>query len=342
MPDRTGKPARNVLVPGGMGFFGAHLAARFLATSDAQVTVVDDLIDPGALRNIEWLKSQAAPGRLSLVRGASRSMLRLADAASQADEIYFLAGPGSGSHRSLDAVSLVLEAARRSGRTPALICASACGSIGDPQSASWYPEGNLAHFAQTERLVHDFAGLHHLPAVTLEMDTVTGPRRFDESSDWVARLEYSILGGRRCRVVADASEPHDVLHVSDAVQALLAARAYLGKTAGKRYRVHGGAAHVITVGDMVQLIERVCHRHAKLDTPWRKGGRALPSAIDDPQFSVDTAWMPRRSLEETVREIAAFWHVHRDAVAASQPLPATSRVRLNETRRAADVPVKAA
>jgi CDP-paratose 2-epimerase len=150
------------------------------------------------------------------------------------------------------------------------------------------------------------------------MDTVTGPRQFDEALDWVVRAEYAILGGRRCRVAADAAEKHDVLHVSDAVQALLTARAYIGKIVGKRYCLGGGQTHQVTVAEMVQMIERVCHRHAQVDAPWRKPSVSARAPLAEPSFVVDTAWMPRRSLEETVREIAAFWNANRDSIVITQ------------------------
>jgi CDP-paratose 2-epimerase len=321
MLHREEKASRDVLITGGAEFLGAHLGAHLLATSEAHVTVVDDLVDPSALQNIEWLKSQAGDGRLTLVRGRTRNSLRLADAASTADEIYFIADVcGTDDNSAIESAWIVLEAARRSGRNPAMICASASGSLGSSSESPWPFAGNSARdFSTTARFVHEFADRHQLPAVTLQMDTVTGPRQFDEALDWVARAEYAILSGRRCRVAADASEKHDILHVSDAVQALLAARAYIPKIAGKRYCLGGGQTHQVTVAGMVQMIERICHRHAQVDAPWRRPNASSRAPAADPSFVVDTAWMPRRSLEETVREIAAFWNANRDSIVITQP-----------------------
>jgi CDP-paratose 2-epimerase len=320
MLHRADKASRDVLITGGVEFLGAHLGAHLLATSDAHVTVVDDLVDHGALQNIEWLKSQARDGRLNLVRGRTHNTLLLADAASTADEIYFLSEQCSTDDTgAMKAAWIVLEAARRSGLNPALICASASAGLGGPSASRRPFAGKTAgEFSTVARFVTEFARHHQLPAVTLQMDTVTGPRQFDESLDWVADTEYAILSGRRCRIAGDASEKHDVLHVSDAVQALVAARAYIGKIAGKGYWLGGGQTHQITVAEMVQLIERVCHRHAQVDAPWKKRGAAACTLLADPSFLVDTAWMPRRSIEETVREIAAFWHANRDSIATTE------------------------
>lgn len=326
MLHRAGNASREVLITGGADFLGAHLGAQLLATSDACVSLVDDLVAPGALQNVEWLKSQAGEDRLNLVRGRTRNTLRLADAASRADEIYLLSGNRDSVDGAMDAVWIVLEAARRSGRNPALICASATGSISGLSQA--FAGGSAREFSSTSRFVQDFARRHQLAAVTLQMDTVTGPRQFDEALDWVARAEYAILGGRRCHIAGDVSETHDVLHVSDAVQALLAARAYIGKITGKGYCLRGGQAHQVNIGEMVQLIERVCHRHAQVDAPWRKHSASPLAPLADPTFLVDTAWMPRRSIEETVREIAAFWHANRNLIAAT---PQSARISHEST-----------
>jgi len=321
MPQIARKPTRDILITGGAGFMGAHLASCLLATSDARITLLDDLADPGVMRNLEWLKSQASNGRLRLTRGGLRHALRVADAASGADEIYLLAGDLSANADSgTEATLVLLEAARRSRRDPVIICASSGGRSADPPSA--FPvDGNVdsgvSRGSGTDRLVQDFAHLHHLPAVGLSMDTVTGPRQFGEPRDWVTRAEYAILSSRSCCLPGNPSDEHDVLHVADAVHAALAARAYIGKTAGKTYAVNGGAPRRVTVEEMVHLIERILHQEMRMEVPRGRTGDSLPQRFDDPSFLVDTAWRPRRNLEETVREIAAFWSANREIIAAS-------------------------
>ena len=317
------KPTREILITGGAGFMGAHLASYLLATTDGRVTLVDDLADPGALQNVEWLKSQASDGRLELTRGGLRHALRVADAASTADEIYLLAGDLSSNADSGKEVTLVLlEAARRSRRDPVIICASSGARVAAPVIPNGVSVDRDSRGSGTERLVQEFTQLHHLPAVGLRMDTVTGPRQFGEPKDWVTRAEYAILSSRSCCLPGNASDEHDVLHIADAVHAALAARAYIGKTAGKAYTVGGGASRRVTVEAMVHLIERVCHQEMRMDlTRGRNTGDASTQRVDDPAFLVDTAWRPRRNLEETVREIAAFWSANREIIAA----PASAR-----------------
>ncbi len=324
---------RNVLITGGAGFMGAHLAAHFLANTDARITLFDDLADPGAAQNLAWLSGQAGAGRLKMVHGELRNASRLAQAASSAGEVYHLAHDdgrreyfSTSEGLSAESTLKALEAARHSGRNPVMVCASTGNEFGSTSEGAGPIEAHapnvssrdcmrLCPSSSVDRLVQDFAKLHHLPAVALHIDTVTGPRQFGEAQDWVARAAYAILSGCPCSLPGDPSQTHDVLHVSDAVQAILAARAYIGKTAGKKYGVSGGPARWITVEQMIHLIERICHRRARIDGPATSREDAPQPVAEDNSFLTDTCWRARRNLEETVRDIATFWHANQQLIA---------------------------
>jgi nucleoside-diphosphate-sugar epimerase len=260
--------------------------------------------------------------------------------ASFADEIYHLShnkGPDDDSRSGREAINMgnVLEAARRSGRNPTVICAS-IGNELMPANDNAAPRegsgGTLLNCSSTDRLVQDFARLHNLPAVALRIDTVTGPRQFGEGQDWVARLEYEILGGHPRSIPSHLSRTHNVLHVSDAIQAVLAARAYIGKTAGKAYSLNGGCAHSITIEQMIQLIQRVCHRTADIVSRKAADGCSQPCS-EDRSFLIDTPWRARKSLEEIVRDIAAFWNANRQII-ASHPRIQRDPARLSRVQAA--------
>jgi CDP-paratose 2-epimerase len=299
------KSNADVLITGGAGFIGANLAAHLLANTDARITIFDDLTEPGAEQNLSWLHGQAGGGRLELVRGDCRSASPVCEAAAHADEIYHLAQYHHPDERPLEeretdtaGTSSLLEAARRSGRNPVVVCAS----VGSRNS--------LLRYSGSDRLILEAARLHHMRTVLLRVDTVTGPRQFGEGHDWVARAAYAVLAGRACSLKHSSSHWHDVLHVADVVNAVLAANAYIGKTAGHAYRVSGGASHCITVKQMIQLIERIGHRGAKVEGLGRGSDDAGRPIVPEDSFRVDTSWRARRSVEETVRDIVLFWNAN--------------------------------
>lgn len=314
------KSTRDVLIAGGAGFLGVHLAADLLANTDAHITLVDDLDEAGSPQNLTWLNAQAGTGRLKLVRGDLRNSPRAVAAASRADDIYYVArrryldhDPRSSQDAFQTDISSLCEAALRSGRKPTVICAS----IGSEFNSALIPDGTgSAHSspAAAGDIFPNFVRLRNLPAVALLIDTVTGPRQFGEGQDWVARLEYAILGDRPCSIPSDLSQTHNVLHVSDAVQAILAARAYIGKTAGNIYSLNGGCGHSITIGQMIHLIQRICYRRGEIVAK-KAADRCAQPCREDSSFLIDTSWRARKSLEEIVRDIAAFWHANQQILA---------------------------
>ena len=335
----TRKSRCDVLITGGAGFVGANLAAYLLAHTDSRITLFDEMAEPGSALNLAWLQGQAGDGRLRFVRGDIRNASGVSEAAATADEIYHLAGfTGriANSSQSEDGAgegkSNLLEGARRSGRRPIVVSASlgnelreigkttpVMGGMGYADSEAPTSRARASQFRPVcvDQLVQDYALAFNLPAVELRIDTVTGPRQFGEGQDWVTRAAYAVLSGTTCDIEKTAGHFHDVLHVSDAVSAILAARAYIGNTAGRAYRVSGGPSHWITVEQMIELIGRISHRGATV--PGTQSGQPNSKvAEEDIAFRSDTSWRARRTLEETVRDIITFWHANQRVIASQR------------------------
>jgi nucleoside-diphosphate-sugar epimerase len=72
---------------------------------------------------------------------------------------------------------------------------------------------------------------------------------------------------------------------------------------------------------MIALIERVCHRPARVrHAPARPEDSPFYMA-DSSRFATITGWFPRRSIEQTVRDIAAFWHAQQTQMRSASALP---------------------
>lgn len=239
----------------------------------------------------------------------------------------------------------VLQAARSSGRSPLFVYISSAKIYGRAAmpallegSTRFYPADRgfrgiaesapcdpqtpaAAAMAAAEQSVQDYAGAYDLPTITLRVDTVCGPRQFaNQDHGWVAHFVDSILSGRPVRVFGSGLQVHDVLHISDLVDALMAARAYAGVTAGKVYNVGGGMTHTASVLEVIELIQRLCYTTAIVEHEAARAGDVPFYAADYSRFEADTGWMPRRSLEQTIRDIAAFWHARRSEPVTSRPV----------------------
>jgi CDP-paratose 2-epimerase len=342
-PDRH---PRHVLITGGAGFIGTNLAAYLLANTDSLITLYDNLSRPGVTLNLAWLKTLDDSRRLRFVCGDVRDASRLHQAARTADEIYHLAAPSEGPELliqprldfdvNVTGTANVLEAAHRSGRRPMVLFAStgkvygALDSIPIRHDATRLQPADPGFRGVSEatrvdlhcpyactksvadKYVRDYARRYDLPAVVFRLGCIAGPGQFgNQGQGWVAHFVYSALSGRPVTVYGDGLQVRDVLHVSDLVSAVNAARAYIGVTTGKAFNIGGGLHRSIAVKEMLRLIEETCHVRVQFTCEPARPGDQLLYVSDHSRFSIQTGWTPRRTLEQTVRDIAAFWHANR-------------------------------
>jgi CDP-paratose 2-epimerase len=343
MQHNNGVGGGTTLITGGAGFIGSHLAAHLLATTDSHITLLDDLSHHGSARNLKWLKTFASGGRLKLIRGDVRDAATVKQAANTANEIYHLAtstAPSNDSSApepdfdvSVSGTINLLEAARQSGRSPMVLFASSSLIYGatncvplkadvqryspvDPAFRGYSESTPVDLYSPcscvvgaADRSVRDYARIYHLPTVVFRIDSVAGARQVpDRAEGWAAQLVDSVLADKPVTIGEDSLQVHDVLHVADLIDAIVAARAYLGVTAGKAYNIGGGPSHSVSQLEMLELVERLCHRKSKRQFREGKADGMGLYISDSSAFSKDTGWRPRRSLEQTIRDISACWH----------------------------------
>src|SRR5262249_23215046 len=122
-----------VLVTGGAGFVGSNLVNALL-NEGCRVTVFDALLRRGTEHNLAWLREQHPDNGLHFVQGDVRDFEALRAAAADADVIYHLAGqvavtssvedPRTDYEVNALGTFNLLEAARQSGRRPAVVFTS--------------------------------------------------------------------------------------------------------------------------------------------------------------------------------------------------------------------------
>jgi CDP-paratose 2-epimerase len=349
MRQTADRDSRHILITGGAGFIGTNLAAHLLGRTDSRITIFDNLSRRGVELNLAWLKTLDGSRRLRFVRGDVRNAPRVIEAARTADEIYHLAAPFAGPELLADprldfdvnvtGTLNVLEAARQNGRRPIVLFAStgkvygALDSIPVRQEATHLQAADPAFRGVSEltpidfhcsyactksvadQYVRDYARLYNLPTVVFRAGCIAGPGQFgNQGQGWVAHFVYSVLSGHPVTVYGDGLQVRDVLHVEDLINAMQAARAYIEITAGKAFNVGGGMTRALAVNEMLGLIEQICHLPVKCAYEAARPGDQLFYVSDNSRLSNQTGWSPRRSLEQTVRDIAAFWNANRKYV----------------------------
>ncbi len=334
---------RRALITGGAGFIGSNVAAHLLRQARAHVTVLDNLARPGVERNLAWLESLAAPGQLTVVPGDVRDRVLVSEAAEEATEIFHfaaqvavttsIADPLDDCHTNILGTLHVLEAARKARRQPVVLFTSTNKVYGSLEGVPVH--GNGDHYAFTDpsfrgvaethpldfhspygcskgaadQYVHDYARIYGVPTVVFRMSCIAGPRQLGtEDQGWVAHFLYSALRGEPVTVYGDGCQVRDILHVHDLVDAMERAVEQRTATAGEVYNVGGGAGQAISVRQALAAIERqtglAIHTHYAQARP----GDQQIYISNTAKLAAHTGWRPRRSLDRTLADIAAFWH----------------------------------
>jgi UDP-glucose 4-epimerase len=260
VPD--GLAGKTVLLTGGAGFIGSHLAERLVEA--CSVRVFDDLSTGTA---------SAVPSDAQLRRGDVRDEGTVLDAVDGVDVVFHQAGlvsvvesvenPREAHTANATGTLQVLEAARREDARVVLASSAAVyGQPGDvpvPESAPKRPRSpygvaklSADHYA---RMYNDLYGL---PTVVLRYFNVYGSARGGENAGVVASFLRQARAGGPLTVHGDGTQTRDFVHVSDVVRANL--RAGVTDGVGTAFNVGTGTAHSIndlaaTVGTVVGDIE---------------------------------------------------------------------------------------
>jgi len=334
--------ARTVLITGGAGFIGSNLAERLLQSPETHVRIFDNQSRAGVPRNIAWLRSRAH-GNLELIEGDVRNPEAVRAAVEGATEIYHFAAqvavttsvddPGLDFQVNAVGTFNVLEAARKSSLNPFMLYTSTNKVYGALESVPVVADGTRYQAKDplfqgvnefqcldfhspygcskgtADQYVRDYARIYNLPAVVFRMSCIAGPRQFgNEDQGWVAHFLYSVLEGRTITVCGDGFQVRDILHVHDLIDAMLAARAQRTRTRGEVYNIGGGLQRTTSVIELLHECERRLSLPLHLTyTSVRPGDQPLYIS-DTKKLEQHTGWKPKRSLENILEDIEAFWH----------------------------------
>lgn len=223
---------RRVMVVGGAGFVGSHLAERLVLESH-EIDVVDDL-SSGALANLAGART--ATGRFKFQNIAVEST-EFAELVSlrRPEVIVNLAAfsPASchlqGALASLRGVTAVLEAARLSGVSKVITMVPAALLYGEVSARDTpIKEGHLSEARTSEEVLTRAAAdmhvvyrdRHGVEFTVIAVANVYGPRQ-RAADGVVASFAEALSAGRAPIVHGTGKQTRDFVHVDDVVDALV-------------------------------------------------------------------------------------------------------------------------
>ena len=217
----------NVLITGGAGFIGRHLADHLTRQDDASVTVIDNE-SLGDRKHLDLDRVRFIEGDIRIrdeLRSALEGQEVVIHLAADTRVIESIADPSHNFDTNVVGTFNLLELGRELG-VQRVVAASTGGAIlGDveppvhermaPQPTSPYGASKL----MLEGYLSAYSNSYALSTCALRFSNIYGPRSFHKGSV-VAHFYKRILDGEKLVVYGDGSQTRDYLFVSDLVQAI--------------------------------------------------------------------------------------------------------------------------
>jgi UDP-glucose 4-epimerase len=313
-----------VLVTGGAGFVGSHVAEAYLRRGD-EVWILDDLstgdpenLPPGIAGFVQASVADAEARRFL----ASEPFDLVSHHGAQVDARRSLADPLADAHTNVLGLLNLLEGLRdgdRISKTRFILASSGGVLHGEsrvrptPEDAPVQPASPFAVARLSGEFYLDvYRQRHDLDAITLRYGQVYGPRmRPGGEAGVIAIFLQRMLAREPLTLFGDGSQTRDFIHVKDAVAAHLLLgdgvhqkRARSGHSpATFAYNVATGVGtSVITLADLLEAVSglRVSRNHA----PLRPGARLHITL--DPGRLHSLGWKPTVSLRDGLQE-TYYW-----------------------------------
>jgi UDP-glucose 4-epimerase len=310
-----------VLVTGGAGFIGSHVADRFVAAGHA-VAVLDDLSN-GRRENVPAAAvfhemDVRSPAAAALVREGKFDVI--AHLAAQMDVRRSVADPTFDAQVNILGTLNLLEAVRATGRMGAtrFVFASTGGAIyGDAAApptaevARKEPDSPYAVAKHTaEQYLSYYARIHGLTAVAMRFANVYGPRQDPHGEAGVVAIFCGrLLEGRAITVFGDGNQTRDYVYVGDVAGSVVRGTEHTPpKSAGMDARAFNiGTGVPTSVVDLASAMMRAAGRTVPIEFAPPRPGEQRQSYLNIGKAAAELGWRPSVSLAQGLAETYAWF-----------------------------------
>jgi UDP-glucose 4-epimerase len=318
-----------VLITGGAGFIGSHLADALLAQRHS-VHVVDDL-STGSIENIRHLKSHDRFGYTIDTVDNARVVAELVD---EADVVYHLAAavgvelivesPVRTIETNVHTTEVVLNAAAKK-KKPVFV-ASTSEVYGKSNSIPFREDGDLVLGATTlgrwsyaaSKAVDEFLALAYwkerkLPTVVGRLFNTVGPRQTGRYGMVIPRFVRQAIAGQPITVYGDGTQRRVFCHVTDVVQALIGLMT-TDDVFGEVFNI--GGTEEISIEDLAERVRQLAESESEIvkvpyDEAYEPGFEDMARRVPDTSKIRELlGWSPACSLEQTIADVIEH---HREA-----------------------------
>ena len=312
-----------VLITGGAGFIGSHLADHYVAKGD-QVMILDNF-STGSKENIAHLE-----GKVTTVDGDIRNVDLIEKLTQEADLVLHMAAalgvntilesPLESMSTNITGSEVVLNAATQFNKRIIIASTSEIYGknpkqplsegddrvVGAPQKIRWtYSDAKAIEEAMATALHSQ----KNLPVTTVRLFNTVGPRQTGRYGMVVPRFVQAALKNEALTIYGDGRQSRVFCHVDDAVKAI-ATIAGTNATIGEVFNVGGSGE--ITIKELAEKVIAVTKSQSVITyTPYTD---AYPAGFEDIQrrvpditkISKAIGWTPTKDLEAIIKDIAGI------------------------------------
>ena len=313
-----------VLITGGAGLIGSHIADALVEAGAAEIVVFDNF-SRGRREN---LRSALPSGRVRVVEGDVRDREAVARAMDGAGLVFHQAAiritqcaeePRLAKDVLVDGTFNVLEAAVRAGvkRVVAASSASVYGLAGQfPTGEAHHPYANRTIYGAAklfnETLLRSFNDMYGLDYVALRYFNVYGPRMdvYGAYTEVMIRWMEAIASGKPPVVFGDGATSMDFVHVRDIARANLLA----AESSASDIVLNVGSGRETSLDELAALLLKIMGSPLSAShAPARKVNPVTRRLAAVDEASRQIGFRAAIGLEEGLRSLVDWWRQERAA-----------------------------
>jgi len=312
-----------ILLTGGAGFIGSHVADHYVANGD-HVTILDNF-STGSKDNIAHLS-----GSVTTVDGDIRNIQLVEELTKEADLVLHMAAalgvhtilesPLESMSTNITGSEVVLLAAAKFNKRIIIASTSEIYGknpkqplsegddrvVGAPQKIRWtYSDAKAIEEAMATALHTE----KKLPVTTVRLFNTVGPRQTGRYGMVVPRFVQAALKNEPLTIYGDGTQSRVFCHVTDAVQAI-ATLAATNSTIGEVFNV--GGTGEITIKDLAEKV--ITLTYSKSQITYTQYSDAYPAGFEDIHRRVPDIskikqvinWAPTKAIDSIIKDIAGI------------------------------------
>lgn len=331
-----------VLITGGAGFIGSHLAERLLSRGD-EVHLLDDL-STGSIENIALIKSHP---NLTYHIDTIRNYRLTAEVVDMCDIVYHLAAavgvrlivesPVSTIETNIRGTDIVLSLAAK--KRKRVVITSTSEVYGKRNKVPFSEDDDLVMGPTNKgrwsyacsKAIDEFLAIAYwkekrVPTVIVRLFNTVGPRQTGRYGMVIPNFVQQALMGQDITVYGDGTQTRCFTHVSDVIGALIAVAEH-PQAVGEVYNI--GSDHEISMLELAERIKYITESASNIvfvpyDEAYEAGFEDMMRRVPDiSKIRALIGYQPKVDLDSMLANIIDY---HREKMVGELGIPASSLV----------------